>query len=422
MATPVQYAYSVAGDTLNGVVAMDALEQEIQVSSVVAAIDYAHFRVDGDVLTIGLKDTIAGDQAALNSVVNSHTGVALAEPPEGIEIVADLDERNPDGSLQTANRSLVLGNTHFARTDNGSQQMALDGTSAGTDVSVWDGTGAGDTGADWTVTGVGAETAGSMHSGTNGWHTTAQSGGTSTKFDNGSTLDVVGTYNSISFWLQPKIYPGNATLRVGWLDGASAQNGVSLNVENYVTNMDLDVWQRVEIPIADFNLTADVQSFEFRYMGAGSQRHFIDEVELHNSGGAGPYIFQVIAPANEGWHATMLVLVLAGSDTGWNSDAFANIAGGLMNGLLIRQRKLSTGDVMWSMNTKDNVDLFGRFHPQESFLFDNSELLVGFMVKPGQSADIVVTDDDVLEFVVRDNLSALNNIRAFLHYGVEDVT
>jgi len=117
-----------------------------------------------------------------------------------------------------------------------------------------------------------------------------------------------------------------------------------------------------------------------------------------------------------------MVVTIAAPASGWNSSAFANIAGGLTNGLLLRQRKLSTSETLWQINAKNNIDLFGRYHPQESFEFANGELLVGFMIKPGQNASVVVTDDAVLEYVVRDNFSTLNNMRAFLHYGVEVIS
>jgi hypothetical protein len=91
VATPVQYTYSIATDTLNGAVALDTLEAEIKTSSVVASIDYSFFRVDGGTLKVGLKDTIAGDQVALNAVVNSHAGVAIAEPPQVVTFPKVVD-------------------------------------------------------------------------------------------------------------------------------------------------------------------------------------------------------------------------------------------------------------------------------------------------------------------------------------------
>ena len=78
----------------------------------------------------------------------------------------------------------------------------------------------------------------------------------------------------------------------------------------------------------------------------------------------------------------------------------------------MRQRRISDGEILWKFNSKDNVDLFGRYHPQDDIEFADGNLLVGFMVKPGK-ASVVVTDDVVLELVVRDDLSALANARGF---------
>jgi hypothetical protein len=70
------------------------------------------------------------------------------------------------------------------------------------------------------------------------------------------------------------------------------------------------------------------------------------------------------------------------------------------------------------LNSKDNVDLFGRFHPQDDIEFSNGELLIGLMLKPSM-ASIAITADDVVEWVVRDDLSTLTSLRAYVHYGVE---
>jgi len=112
-------------------------------------------------------------------------------------------------------------------------------------------------------------------------------------------------------------------------------------------------------------------------------------------------------------------LLLSGPSSGWSSDTFANTTA-LVNGLLLRHRRISTAEVLWAINSKDNTDLFGRFHPQDDITFADNELLIGFMIKPG-TASVVITNDDVLEFVVRDNLSGISEARAFVHYGVEVV-
>jgi hypothetical protein len=209
-------------------------------------------------------------------------------------------------------------------------------------------------------------------------------------------------------------------LQILWKASGGTTKGNVLNVGDYVTNFDLDAWQKVTIPISDFALPSDVARLQFKYASKGGQQFWFDDIELNSAGGGGPFTYQVAAPAGEKWHATMVVVLLSGLETGWDSTGFGSGAS-LTNGLLLRQRRISTGEVLWTLNAKDNLDLFGRYHPQESFSFADDELLVGFMVKPGKVASIAITDDDVLEYVLRDDLSSLSNGRAFCHYGVEEI-
>jgi len=327
-----------------------------------------------------------------------------------------------DGTRISAGHQLVLGQQSFLRTDNGTAQLNIDGVAAGSPVVLWNGTGAGDSGADWTASGTGSETAGSMHAGTNGWDSGVTAQNDVTTFDNGSLLDVDGTYDELQFWLQPKAFPTTSRLRVGFLDASNNLVGNWRRVENYTTDMDLDAWQQVSLPIADFALTADVQKLRFQYRITAGQHHYFDDIELVASAGGGPYRFQVAAPdAQTLYHMSMMVLVVSAPSAGWDPTAFANITDGLGKGLLVRQRRISDGEVLWKLNSKDNVDLFGRFHPQDDITFANGDLLVGFMIKPGK-ASVVITDDEVLEFVVRDDLTSLTSARAYVHYGTEVIS
>lgn len=327
----------------------------------------------------------------------------------------------PDGTRLVAQREFVLGQAKILRTDDGSAAMNVNGLAVGAPVVVWNGTGAADTGGDWTHEAQGTETAESMRSGTNGMDSGVRSAGQDTRFDSGTNQDIAGLYDTLQFWMQPKAYPVDSDFKVKFKTSGGSNPGNTLSIEGYVTNMDLDVWQQVSIPIADFDLGADVAQLEFTYGSKGGQHFWLDDVELINAAEGGPYTFRIAAPdATKRYHVSMLVIVLSGPSSGWSSTAFANISGGLTNGLLLRQKKLSTAEVLWSLNSQDNVDLFGRFHPQDDITFDDSVLLVGFMVKPGKSS-IVVTDDDVLEIIVRDDLSSLASARAFVHYGVEEV-
>jgi len=324
-----------------------------------------------------------------------------------------------DGTPFVAERELILGREAFVRVDNGSELMNIDGLAAGSPVVLWNGGGAGDTGADWTPSGAGSETAGAMHSGTNGWDTGATAQNDTTVFDNGSMIDVAGLYDQIDIWVNPQSFPPGSRLHARWRDDVDANVGDQLRIDQYAPNMDIGVYQQISIPIADFNLTGDAQKLRIRYSNKAGQHYYFDDIELVASAGGGPYTFRLEAPdALTRYHLTMAVLLLSAPTTGWTRNAFANIVGGLNRGLVMRHRKKSTSEVIWKFITKNNVQLFGQYHPQEDFAFSDDELLVGFMVKPGK-ASVIVTDDDVLEFVVRDKLDTIPEMRAYAHFGTE---
>jgi hypothetical protein len=316
------------------------------------------------------------------------------------------------GNQILASPQWVLGQSAFLRTDNGTAVMNVNGTAAGTPEVVWNGDGT-----YWTGGDQGSAETYAAHSGTYGWDSSPTLQGQDSEFDYGSNRDITA-FDTLAFWMQPKAFPVGSDLQVLWKTAAGTTKGNVLSVADYVTNMDLNVWQRVEIPIADFGLPEDVAKVHFKYALKGGQQFWFDDIELNTGGGGGPFTFQVAAPANTLYHVSMAVLIIAAPGAGWDANSFADISGGIANGLLFRHRRLSDSSVLWSLNSKDNMDLFGRYHPQDDITFSGGDLLVGFMVKPGL-ASITITDDEALEWVVRDNLSTLSSMRAFVHYGKE---
>lgn len=328
--------------------------------------------------------------------------------------------RTADGTPYSANQELTLGREPFVRSDDGSTVMNVDGNGAGSPVLVWNGTGVDDTGADWTSSGTGSEDAASKHSGTNGWNTGVTAQNDYTVLNNGSLVDVDGSYDELQFWLQVKAYPPGSRFRLRWVDGSDNPVGNTVLVSDYVSGTDFDTWYLVSIPIADFNLTSDVQKLQLLYLNTSGQHFWFDDFALVASSGGGPYRFVIEAPADQRWHLSMAVLLLSAPVSGWVSTAFCNIPSGLAKGLVFRHRRKSTGDVLSKFVVRNNLQLFGQYHPQEDATFADDVLLWGFMVKPGK-ATVIITDDDVLEFVVRDDLSLISEMRAFCHYGVEEV-
>ena len=323
-----------------------------------------------------------------------------------------------DGTLRASKQDLALGRIPFLRTDAGTELMNVNGLPAGAVEIVWNG--AGDPGGDWAVTGDGSQTTQSAHSGTYGWDSGARSANDYTNFDKGSMIDVAGTYSTLSFWLQVKNFPGNGSLQVQWRNNVGAVVGSTLLVPNYVSNMDLNVWQKVTIPVADFALTGSVQSLRVVYKTGNGQQHWLDDFELQAAGGGGPFTFRVQSPVGFVYHVERLVLVVSAPNTGWSSTAFGNITAGLQNGLLVKYHNIGPSpQTFWTFNAKTNAELFGHYEAWNSVVFNNGEQLIAFSLNPELSSVILVDDDDVLDVVVRDNLSGLTSARCFLHIGKE---
>jgi len=331
-----------------------------------------------------------------------------------------IQPRSVDGTLQTSKQQLELGRAPFRRTDTQSELMNVNGIAAGTPVNVWNGTGAGDTGADWTRTGVGSEHGPANHTpgGTYGLNSGATSQNDTIVFDYGSMQDIAGTVDELGFWLQLKALVAGGNLRVFWVDGSNSQVGGSVLVSSYLSNFDLDEWKKVAIPISDFSLTGNVQKLVLRFINASGLHIWLDDVSVTPSAGGGPHIYRISAPTGFIYHVERLALIVSAGDTGWGSTSFANIVGGLTSGLAFRYRMLG-GDTYWAFNCRDNSELFGQLQVINDVSFSNGDRQFTFALEPRLSSVVLVDDDEVVEIIVRDDLSSLVTMRAFLHYGTE---
>jgi len=329
--------------------------------------------------------------------------------------------RTADGTHIFETRKLSLGQAKFIQRPDGYEEMAMDASLSNSSVVVWNGSG--DAGGDWTLTGQGESSSSAAHSGTDGLDSTPTSQGNETKLDYGSEQDIAGIYNILSFWMKPKSYPSGSDLQVLWKASGGGTKGNVLSISDYVSNFDLDVWQKVTISIADFELgDNEVQKLHFRYASKGGQHFYYDDIELiGNASGLGPYTFSVIPDAYEGWHIGSISLVISSGDTGWGSTAFANIAGGLENGIIIRHYGADLeSPTIWSISLRNNIDLFGRLELTSDANFFDTERMVTFTLRPGPSK-VYLHGSDRLDIILKDNLSNLTGFRAFVQYGKEDL-
>jgi hypothetical protein len=86
------YQYSIANDTLNGLVNTGKIQDEIQNSAIIIALDYIN--TEGDNLNIYFKDALSsGDKTILDSLIASHDGIKTV-----VNEVVELSSKDSSGT------------------------------------------------------------------------------------------------------------------------------------------------------------------------------------------------------------------------------------------------------------------------------------------------------------------------------------
>lgn len=109
----ITYSFSISNDFPNGVVATDALEQEIRESDIVTALD--SINTVSDTCNIVFKAELTpGDEVILNNIVSQHEGVQL-ESVDKVEVenAIQLAATNKYGKLEVHESSRTRGTTTY---------------------------------------------------------------------------------------------------------------------------------------------------------------------------------------------------------------------------------------------------------------------------------------------------------------------
>jgi hypothetical protein len=296
----------------------------------------------------------------------------------------------------------------FEHSTSGAESMKVDGSSGTIDENVWNGEGS-----YWADPTIGSKTTGSKRTGTYGWDTGVTAQNDEVKFTRSTPFQP--TSDAIEGWINLQAYPAGVEIQGRWeLAGVTKGNGVDLM--DYLESQDLGVWQHFSIPLSDFNLPAEnVDEFRFRTKNVAGADYYLDDITLNSGGGSQK--FRLVVPSGAEWIVGSITLVLVAGDSGWNSNAFANIAGGLANGLTLRHRDLVEGENQWKVVCKKNIHLFGHFDPVIDTTYNDNQRQISFVLRPSP-ADIIVTENETLELLVKDDLTSLTDLRAFAHVGV----
>jgi len=148
-----------------------------------------------------------------------------------------------------------------------------DTTSSGCTLVIWNGTGTHDSDGDWNRTGHGFEAEYAKYEGTYGLDATSFTNNEKIYFRDTNDNNV-DEYDFLSMYINLKEWPsaGEATI--------SFEDGNSVLLSNYLKSLNLDSWQRILVPLADFGLTAPINLSVLTITSLASIGFYLDNVEF----------------------------------------------------------------------------------------------------------------------------------------------
>lgn len=343
--------------------------------------------------------------------------------PDGLPVPALIRDKHAGllvATIPAQHKHFMLD--QFISTD-GYENLDVD--IGGDPLIIWNGTGGLDTGGDWTRGGDSGqnESTDAAHSGTNGLDTDEMDNEDVTTFTAGSPIDL-SSYLFLSFWINAQNWPNNSEINLRWYNG-STEVGKMLHEYNYTTVV-VGSWVNVKIPMADFELDDTVDSIEFEWHNENNIHVYLDDVELLTSAGGGGTksstgIFRISGLFGEVKEIHEIRLVINTASSGWEATDFTLIDGGLDAGVLFRWWDYAQGvtqdvptiiNANLSRNIQDNLDLFGFFDIETNIDFlDSGRLLVLSLDLSATPIHLIGTQ--VVDLLVRDNLSAITSFRAY---------
>jgi len=143
---------------------------------------------------------------------------------------------------------------------------------------IWNGTGALDTGGDWTHSGYGTETAGSMHTGTNGLDATNMSKNDKIYFNAAGWTDI-SSYDMLTFWINIREWQSNKDIKIS-LHSHGRGNWHTVNLSDYTDCYGgYETWRKVFIQLNDFNITSSIVN-RLRLTSTGNIGMWLDDIEF----------------------------------------------------------------------------------------------------------------------------------------------
>jgi hypothetical protein len=185
------------------------------------------------------------------------------------------------------------------------------------------------------------------------------------QFDKGSTQDLTN-YSSLTMQVNVnrRWTAGDSVSIYGWDTNTSQQVGDKVLLEDYITELDFDVWQSAVIPLSDMGLSAStIYAFRMQIESVNGQSpdFFLDEIQIQETGS--PIEFKTSHTIDKVYEANSFVITFIDAYAGTLTNGagmipipYDQILGEtLANGFQLRS--VIEGDIDFSTTIKNIGDL-----------------------------------------------------------------
>jgi len=209
--------------------------------------------------------------------IERSTTSGIAGPYELIwESPTGLDQKEKTVAFTELNYFKITGYVHgTGDTTSDSEIINVDVVCPGEECAliIWNGTGIFDTGGDWEHSGYGTEASYAKYEGTNGLDATNFTAGSEIYFEDTNENDV-SDYDLLSMYINFKELETAKDITLYF------EEGNSINLIDYLESYNLNVWQRVLIPLEAFGLTQPINLKKLTYSSGGNHGFYLDNVEF----------------------------------------------------------------------------------------------------------------------------------------------
>ena len=251
--------------------------------------------------------------------------------------------------------------------------------------------------------------------------------GDTLQFNKGSDLDLSG-YVAITGYIYITSWVDTGTKNVeiyGWDVGSTIELGVRVNINDYISINNLNVWQKFTIPLADMALAGLTSTFDGLRIatvdiGAGaSPNYFVDYIQVEQTGAVDPTSYCVRPDKGTWLHIHEFTWSIADAlDTTLVNASMPSLSYDKILGIDelssgISYQRIQNGEVILSASIKKLADMIQWSEAKiDNVVCDGTNTFITIRTVFVEPLVLKAEDNDELRLTINDSMSGLLWLRA----------